>query len=118
MSGLKQGASNMHFQPPHEIKDPKKYLSMVKAIESGIKLPPIVVCGEQALSGSHRIAAWNACEEEIDYIEIGEDLYIAACESMGLDPLYDEVRDYDELCQQIYNLTDDNDVKEAIKDQF
>ena len=48
--------------PPHDVVDKEKYMAMRKTLQTGGKLPPIILDhrGEgNALSGSHRLAAWN-----------------------------------------------------------
>lgn len=106
------------FEPPHTVQDAQKLEKMINVIENGGELPPILLCGEKALTGSHRIAAYNYAETEVPHIEIEEELYVDAVKAMGLDPIYDEVRDYCELAEKMYELTDDDEIKAALADQF
>lgn len=107
----------IHYNPPHETRDQSKLGSMIAAIESGKSLPPIVVMGYDAFTGSHRIAAWEACNVAADVVEITDDDYIAAMTEMGLDWECDSVYDYNEFCGALYKVTADSDIKAAIKDQ-
>ena len=106
------------FNPPHEVRDNEKFANMVKAIEQGQDLPPIVVLGDEALTGSHRLAAWKYCEEEPETIEIEDEDYCKAMEYLGLDPMFDSPTDHNNLCQALYETTQDADIKDALVDQF
>ncbi len=105
------------YNPPHEVREPGKLASMVETLMSGGELPPIIVCGEQALSGSHRLAAWSACDMEPDVIEIDESDLACAMAQCGLDPMYDEIDDYSELCRWLHDAATDDDVLAALEDQ-
>ena len=85
----------MIYQPPHEIIDYDKIDSMVTQLREGGSLPPVLVCGDQAFSGSHRLAAWDLLDLNPDVVEIEDDDYRAILESLGLDPDVDEVRDFE-----------------------
>lgn len=87
-------------QPPHPAWDIGKLNAMIKTLESGGALPPILVCGEQAYSGSHRIAAWDHCEIEYDIVEISDDDYIKIMVSQNLDPVYDSVYDFEPFLEE------------------
>jgi hypothetical protein len=108
----------MQFRPPHQAIDEKKLQSMIDHLNNNCILPPVVVIDEIALTGSHRLQAWSECEIEPNYIEIDEELYTAAVKKMDLDPIYDHINDYNELCYQLYNLADCNELKSALEDQF
>ena len=45
------------YNPIHEVMSWSKVRSMVRAIESGIDVPPFLVDGENLLSGTHRAVA-------------------------------------------------------------
>lgn len=90
--------------PPHSIQDWDKFEAMVAVLESGGTLPPVLVNGVQAYSGSHRIAAWQQCEMDIDYIEISDEEYKQIMESMNLDPVYDVVYDFEIFLEQAVSL--------------
>ena len=104
------------YNPPHEVRDDNKLNSMIEALESGKELPPILVQGYTAFTGSHRIAAWDYCEIEAEVVELSYEDYIAAMQEMGLDE-YDEIYHLDEFCAAVYKVTNDPDVKSAVKDQ-
>ena len=105
------------YNAPHEVKDKAKLQSMIATLENGGTLPAVIVLGYEAFTGSHRIAAWNACHVEANVVEISDADYIAALEAMGLDYEVDDVRDYTDFCDALYKVTNDDDVKAAIKDQ-
>lgn len=107
-----------YYNPPHEIRDPEKLQSMIDTLRNGGTLPPVVVCGDQALTGSHRIAAWEACQMQADVVELSNEEYIAAVTAMGLNWEEDTVNDYNEFCEALYAITSDPDVKAAVADQF
>ena len=54
------------YEPPNPVNDEAKVDGMIETLRAGGSLPPIVVCGEKAWTGSHRLAAYKA--EEI-YVE-------------------------------------------------
>lgn len=62
--------------PYHEVRDPNKVQALAESMErNGWTGPPIVVDGEQALTGVHRIAAWRSLgrpDYEIPTIELSE----------------------------------------------
>lgn len=70
--------------PYHEPRDPQKVAALAASMErDGWVGPPVVVDGPQALTGSHRIAAWRSLgrpDYEIPTIQLS-DLFAAA----GLD---------------------------------
>lgn len=85
----------MRIQPPHLPTDEKKLAEMVYILETGGSLPPVLVNGEQAYSGSHRIAAWEAMEMDVEFVELDDDGYVAVMTELGLDPMYDTVYDFE-----------------------
>ena len=78
------------YEPPHEVRDTAKLAAMIATLEAGGELPAILVTGETALCGSHRLAAWEACELPAQVVELDDDDYCAAMEHLGLDPVYDD----------------------------
>lgn len=62
--------------PYHEPRDPAKLAALAESMgRDGWVGPPVVVDGEQALTGSHRIAAWRSLgrpDSEIPTIELSE----------------------------------------------
>lgn len=123
----------IYFNPPHEVRDEAKLQSMIATLQNGGKLPPVVVCGDDAFTGSHRLAAWEACEITPDFLEISERDYILAVALMnGVndlnldDPddveffhnhLNSEVNDYNAFCAALAKVSNSDDVKNAIADQ-
>ena len=87
----------MDYQPPHYYTDPAKLAAMVAVLNAGLDLPPILVCGEIAYSGSHRLAAYDAVGRQIPTREITEEQVAAAMLACGLDPGYDTISDYEEF---------------------
>ena len=70
---------------------------MIATLRSGGELPPVIVCGETAYSGSHRLAAWAALDMDAEVIELDDDDVAAAMRHMGLEPGYDEIDRYDDF---------------------
>lgn len=106
------------FNPPHEVTDFSKFESMTQTLKDGGNLPAVVVAGENALTGSHRLAAWIACDLDAEYISITDAEFNSAASHIGIDPMYDVVEDYSALCEALYHIVNDDDVKIALKDQF
>jgi len=120
-----------YINPPHEVRNEKKLQSMIDTLESGKSLPPIVVCGNQAYTGSHRLAAWEACNVEPEVVEISEnDLMIAIAKVNGIDDFNPDDKDdieffnnyigwdvvFNDLCEILYK-SDDQGIRNAVKDQ-
>jgi hypothetical protein len=105
------------YFPPHETMDQEKLQKMIKHLESGGELPPVVVAGEYAFTGSHRLRAWEACEEEPNTIEISNQDYRAAMDLLDLDWRYDEPNELNEFCAALYSVTDNDAMKKALEDQ-
>ncbi len=85
----------MRYLPPHNVTDQKKLSEMISILEGGGELPPVLTNGEQAYSGSHRIAAWDALEMDHNAVELDDDEYVAVMENINLDPVYDTVCDFE-----------------------
>lgn len=99
----------IEYNPPHEVRDKAKLQSMIDTLNNGGQLPPVVAYQEQAYSGSHRIAAWDACEMDTQAVELTDEEFILANAVMnGVDDLdIDDPDDmeffYKYLCQEIYD---------------
>lgn len=106
-----------HYEAPHEVRDAAKLQSMIDTLNAGGQLPPVVVCGSRAFTGSHRLEAWDVCGVQAETIEISGEDYKAALAKMGMDWETDEVRDYTDFCIALYKVTRNPAVKAAIKDQ-
>ena len=49
----------MDYQAPQrESETPRILARMIESLRNGKSLPPILVCGGTAFSGSHRLEAW------------------------------------------------------------
>jgi hypothetical protein len=107
----------IYYNAPHEVRDEDKLAAMIAVLENGGTLPPVVVLGYDAFTGSHRLAAWRACEIDANVIELSDDDYKAAMTEIGLDWESDTVYDYNQFCDALYNVTTDDAVKAAIEDQ-
>lgn len=105
------------YEAPHEVRDRAKLAAMIEVLKTGGSLPPVVVCGETAYTGSHRLAAWAACDMDAEAVEIEDDDYVAAMKLLGLDPMYDDCRNLNELCEALYQVVTDEAVKAALEDQ-
>lgn len=93
-----------HFTAPHEVRERSKLAGMIRALRRGESLPPVLVCGEQAYSGSHRIAAWEKMGIEADYIEMTDDEYREVMEALDLDPMYDSIDNYEDFLTKAQEL--------------
>lgn len=119
------------YAEPHQVKDLDKLASLIEAYRTNQSITPIVVQGELAFTGSHRIAAhrqawklWNteddgwkdASEPELESVEIDDETWQRACTLRGVAHL-DELGDWNDLCAALYDASDDDDVKSALQDQ-
>ncbi|MEW1737974.1 hypothetical protein AB0346_18655 [Nocardia beijingensis] len=69
------------FTPLHEVRDAAKLADLTAGMRrSGWQGPPLVVDGEQALTGSHRYWAAVASDTDIPRVAIAE-----LCEALGVD---------------------------------
>lgn len=94
----------IRYNPPHEVRDQEKLNSMIKLLEAGKTLPPILVNGYDAYCGSHRLAAWDAMDMDALVIELDDDEYLEVCKNMGLDPVYDRVTEFEDFLQSAKDL--------------
>ena len=109
----------MTYQAPHQPESQNLLAGMIAAIESGQDLPPVVVlpCGIIAITGSHRIAAYQAAGKDCPSIIITEAEYSAACEFLGVEYL-DEAADLPEQARAVYKTTARKELVDAVSDQF
>ena len=114
-----------YIQPPHEVVDQEKFDAMVHSLENGESLPAVVVLdrGNEyvAVTGSHRIAAWDACDMEPDFLVIGDEDYEKAARKLApwsdeFVPLPNEM-ELNDLCETLYNIVADDEIKAALEDQ-
>ena len=87
----------MYYQPPHEVRERNKLAGMIRALRRGESLPPVLVCGDRAYSGSHRLAAWEITGMEADVVEMSDEEYCEVMTALDLDPMYDEAEDFEEF---------------------
>ena len=75
----------MYYQPPHEVRDQGKLNALVEILKNGGELPPVLVCGDRAYSGSHRLAAWELMDVEPSVVEEATDLeeFLNVAQSLG-----------------------------------
>lgn len=94
----------MNILPPHQVTDNIKLASMIDLLRDGGELPPVLLYGDQSYSGSHRIAAWTELNMDIDYIEIDDDQYTQIMRSLSLDPIYDDISDFEIFMEEAIEL--------------
>ena len=87
----------MYYQPPHEVRDQVKLNAMVEILKNSGELPPVLVCGDRAYSGSHRLVAWEMMGMEADVVEMSDEEYCEVMTALDLDPMYDEATDLEEF---------------------
>ena len=87
----------MYYQPPHEVRDQEKLNDLIEMLKNGGELPPVLVCGDRAYSGSHRLAAWEVMGVEPSVVEMSDEEYCQVMEALDLDPMYDEATDLEEF---------------------
>jgi uncharacterized ParB-like nuclease family protein len=87
----------MYYQPPHEVRDQEKLEAMIEILKNGGELPPVLVCGDRAYSGSHRLAAWESMGMEAVVVEMSDEEYCEVMTELGLDPMYDDATDLEDF---------------------
>jgi hypothetical protein len=123
-----------NYNEPHAVRDETKLAALIEAYRTNQDISPIVVTGDTAITGSHRIAAcrtakqlweseaagWeNSNEPVLRAVEISQDAWDKACKVHDVEDgdLW-SIGDYNDLCQAIYAATDDGEVKAALEDQI
>jgi hypothetical protein len=121
-----------HITPPHEVRDSEKLASIVESFRLGRPVPPVACQGPTALTGSHRIAAyeaayesWDAGEEgwedspepALETVEVSDEDYIAACKLIGHDP-YEDIKEFSLFAAALHEATEDGNLKSALADQM
>ena len=94
----------MYYQPPHEVRDQGKLNALVEILKNGGELPPVLVCGDRAYSGSHRLAAWELMDVEPSVVEMDDAEYREVMKALELDPMYDEATDLEEFLNVAQSL--------------
>ncbi len=92
------------INPPHEVNDKSKLESMISFLKSGNKLPAILAHNGQAYSGSHRIEAYKILDLEIEIIEMTDDEFYEVCNELSIDPIYDEITDFEYFFDEAKSL--------------
>ena len=92
------------YQAPHQVRDMGKLESMIDALLAGESLPPVLVCGEIAYSGSHRLVAWANAGLEPSVVEMTDGELIDVMEAIGLEPGYDEIQHFDEFVEMARSM--------------
>jgi hypothetical protein len=120
------------YHPPHDAQDEAKLAALMAVLQRGEDLPPIVVHGITAFTGSHRHEAylrawaladnldeaWENVPAEIPVVEMSDEDYAAMCEELGVGlGDHDQCGDYNAIAAAIYQTTTDDAVREALKDQ-
>jgi len=104
MELIQFGGVTKYINPPHRAFDINKLKGMIKTLKSGKDLPPVLIQGDQAYSGSHRLSAWKEMGMEPNYKEITDKDYIKIMKSMNLDPVYDTVNDFEPFLEKAMSL--------------
>lgn len=98
--------SMIQYQTAHEVQDQSKVNSMVETLKSGGSLPPVYVFGIDAISGVHRLAAYEAAEMEPDVIEVDQD-WMSRALALGEYDYHTDITDIEDLVEWL------NETKEA-----
>lgn len=106
----------MYYNPPHKMENRSKVARMIKSIRSGDNLSPIVVNGGCAITGSHRIAAWNRLDMDHDAVEMSDLDYLRACYVCECE-IADECGSWNLFVAAVYEITESDEVKSALEDQ-
>lgn len=113
----------MRPNPPHKEVDEAKVAAMVEALDSsgGFQvLPPVVVdpSGNMAVTGSHRLAAYNRSDRNPVCIVCTDTDWTKAAEFLNCDPCDLLEKHYEDISRVLYCVTYDDDLKVALEDQF
>jgi len=119
------------YTPLHGIRDRAKFAALVESFRAGRSVPAVAVYGDEALTGSHRVAAhqaawraWSRIEEGwedrpepiLEAVEVAEDDYRAACSLLGI-ASHGEVEHFDLFAAALHAATLDEDLRAALADQ-
>lgn len=111
----------MQYDPPHGVRDINKLNGMIEHLRNGGSLPPVIVDGEQAITGSHRLAAVDKAHRLWTLMREGwESSPEPRIEAIDIDVTidWDEFDgDYNALCETLYNATNSDAVRSALEDQ-
>lgn len=90
------------YNAPHGVRDQSKLKRMIATLMAGGELPPVLVYGDDAYSGSHRLAAWAELDIEPDTIEINDGQFAAIMDATGF--AGGSITDYEDFLAQANNL--------------
>ena len=108
----------MRYHAPHDATDETKLASMIQTLNAGETLPHIVALPDgTAISGSHRIAAWDACDMDHSAIELIDEQIDAAMRHANIED-WDEFADNEEMCRAVYATCEDDEIRDALRDQI
>ena len=122
------------IKAPHQIEEAgnDKFSSLVESFRTGRAVTAVVVYGDNAICGSHRIHAFNTAvelwendaegwenteEPVLEIVELSDEDFTAASEHGGVDSLFD-CCDYNDICAWVLEVTEDQDVIKALADQI
>jgi len=115
-----------YYEPLHDYEDEAKIDLIMAAIMNGEEITPIVIVedSEISLTGVHRLEAFNRVSKidgyediEIPVVEITEEEFRSAIEAENYE-YFSEVHDMNNFCKSLYNITENDEVKKALADQF
>lgn len=118
----------MSYNPPHTVdttnKETRQLLAgLIRAYRRGDKITPLVINGDNALTGSHRIAAVDIMLDFDKYSGMDHDDFLGTVEASdedytAADNANYNCGDFNDLCRELYNVTNDDELKAALEDQF
>lgn len=121
---------NAYYEAPHGVTDNAKLASLIESFRRGCPVPPVACQGYTGLTGSHRIAAYNAAsklygeqapgweespEPELETVQVSDEDYLAACRLLDVDR---HGRDCNLFAAALYSVTDDPALRAALADQM
>lgn len=110
------------YDAPHQVTDQAKLAAMIETILAGGELPPVVVNGYTALTGSHRCEAYSRARRIADTqaeqpaVEISNADYQRAC--LVLDVANHTEAELNCFCAAIHASATAGDVRDAVADQI
>lgn len=109
------------FNPPHEAEDQKKVEALVEAFRCGKEVTPVVVYGDDAYTGSHRIAAHAIAVENWESgnwdFETYTDLPVVEIDDEEFAAAYDEY-DINITLENLLDNTSCDDLRSALEGQL
>lgn len=99
--------SSCRFEPPHDVRDEHKVAHLVASLDTyGWDGPPLLVEGERAVTGAHRIPAVDVLTRrgtslEVPFLDVAE---LAADYGIDWQLLREQYPHLDEAAQQLAEL--------------